>query len=130
MVRAPPHRETIAVAGKPAGLRVERDTASEAGSKASKRSGRSRMRSAGRHGNVGLESDSDLCEGGFLHGTPAVGFAGLRAPAAAGRLALQAPVPLHHDLRRVGDHHHLEAADVGAVDLALADVEAGVTRQK
>src|SRR3954447_20084982 len=33
------------------------------------------------------------------------------------------PVPLGHDLRRVRDGGHGEAADVGALDLSLADVE-------
>src|SRR3954451_17039863 len=34
------------------------------------------------------------------------------------------PVPVGHDLRRVGDRHELQAADVGSLDLALLDVEA------
>ena len=34
------------------------------------------------------------------------------------------PVALGHDLGRVGDRGDLEAADVGSLDVALADVEA------
>src|SRR3954447_18767786 len=34
------------------------------------------------------------------------------------------PVPVGHDLRRVGDRHELQAADVRPLDLALLDVEA------
>src|SRR6266550_2748787 len=34
------------------------------------------------------------------------------------------PVPLGHDLRRVGDRHELQAADVGPLDLAALDIEA------
>src|SRR5581483_10189077 len=34
-----------------------------------------------------------------------------------------APVAVRHHLRRIGDRRHLQAGDVGAVDLALADVE-------